>query len=51
MDVKSCYKNLFIEGSFISAKALLSLRALFGATQIHSYTRMVSFIRTWQSDF
>ena len=32
--------NLFVEGSLISAKALLCLRALFGATWIHSYTRM-----------
>ena len=29
--------NLFIQGSFISAQALFSLRALFGATRIHSY--------------
>ena len=28
--------NLFIEGSLISAKVLFSLRALFGATWIHS---------------
>ena len=28
--------NLFIEGSLISAKALFCLRALFGATRIHS---------------
>ena len=41
--------NLFIEGSLISAKALFCLfclRALFGATRIHSYTRMASLIRT-----
>ena len=34
--------NLFIEGSLISAKALFCLRALFGATRIHSCTRMVN---------
>ena len=38
--------NLFIEGSLISAKALFCLRALFGATLIHSYTRMASWIMT-----
>ena len=43
--------DLFIEGSLISAQALFSLRALFGATRIHSfYTRMASLIRTRQSD-
>ena len=36
--------NLFIEGSLISAKALFCLRALFGATRIHSCTRMASWI-------
>ena len=34
--------NLFIEGSLISAKALFCLRALFGATRIHSCTRKAS---------
>ena len=29
--------NLFIEGSLISEQALFSLRALFGATWVHSY--------------
>ena len=42
--------NLFIEGSLISAKALFCLRALFGATRIHSCTRMASLIRTRLSD-
>ena len=42
--------NLFIEGSLISAKALFCLRALFGATRIHSYARMSSLIRTQLSD-
>ena len=42
--------NLFIEGSLISAKALFCLRALFGATRIHSYMRMASLIRTRLSD-
>ena len=42
--------NLFIEGSLISAKALFCLRALFGATWIHSYRRMASLIRTRLSD-
>ena len=42
--------NLFIEGSLISAKALFCLRALFGATRIHSCTRMASWIRTRLSD-
>ena len=38
-------KILFIEGSLISA------RALFGATRVHSYnTRMASLIRTRLSD-
>ena len=31
--------DLFIEGSLISAQALFSLRALFGATRIHSFIR------------
>ena len=35
--------------SFISAQALFSPRPLFGATWIHSYTRMASFIRMRQS--
>ena len=47
---KSIIINLFIEGSVISAKALFCLRALFGATRIHSYTRMASLIRTRLSD-
>ena len=34
----------------ITAKALFSLRALFGAKQIHSYRRMASLIRTRFSD-
>ena len=42
--------NLFIEGSRISAQVLYFLWALFGATRIHSYTRMASLIRTPQSD-
>ena len=42
--------NLFIEGSLISAQALFCLRALFGATRIHSYTRIASLIRTRLSD-
>ena len=42
--------NLFIEGSLIRAKALFCLRALFGATRIHSYTRMASLIRMRLSD-
>ena len=42
--------NLFIEGSLISAQSLFSLRALFGATRIHSYSRMTSLIRTRLSD-
>ena len=42
--------NLFIEGSLISAKALFCLRALFGATRIHFYTRMASLNRTRFSD-
>ena len=33
--------NIFIEGSLICAQALFCLRALLGATRIHSYTRMV----------
>ena len=33
----TCSINLFIEGSLISDKALFCLRALFGASQIHSY--------------
>ena len=41
---------LFIEGSLLSAKVLFCLRALFGATQIHSYTRMGYLIRTRLSD-
>ena len=40
--------NLFIEGSLISAQAVFSLRALVGATRIHSYMRMASLRR--QSD-
>ena len=39
-----------IEGSLISTEALFSLRALFGAKRIHSYTRIASLIRTWLSD-
>ena len=31
--------DLFIEGSLISAQALFCLRALFGATRIHSFIR------------
>ena len=42
--------NLFIEGSSISPEATSSLRELFDATWIHSYTRMASLIRTRQSD-
>ena len=42
--------NLFIEGSLISANALFCLRALFGATRIHSYMRIASLIRTRLSD-
>ena len=42
--------KLFIEGSLTSANALFCLRALFGATRIHSYTRMASLIRTRLSD-
>ena len=41
---------LFIEGSLISAQALFSLRALFGAMRIHSYTRTASLIRMRQRD-
>ena len=36
--------------SLISAKALFCLRALFGATRIHSNTRMASLIRSRLSD-
>ena len=43
--------NFFIEGSLISAEALFFLRALVGATWIHSYTRMASLIRRRQCDF
>ena len=42
--------NLFIEGIALSVLALLCLRALFGATWIHSYRRMASLIRTRLSD-
>ena len=41
---------LFIEGTLISAQAEFTLRALFGAMRIHSYTKMASLIRTEQSD-
>ena len=37
-------------GNLTSARTLFSLRALFGATRIHSYMRMASLIRTRQSD-
>ena len=37
-------------GSLISAQVLFSLRAFFGATRIHSYTRMASLIRMQLSD-
>ena len=39
--------EFFIDG----AQALFSLRTLFGAMLIHSYTRMSSLIRMRQSDF
>ena len=42
--------NLFIENSLISAKALFYPRAYFGATWIHTYMRMASWIRTRLSD-
>ena len=42
--------NLFIEGSRISAEALICLRALYGATRIYTYTRMASLIRARLSD-
>ena len=42
--------DLFIESSLISAYALFCVRALFGGTRIHSYTRMASLNRTRLSD-
>ena len=39
-----------MEGSLISAKTLFCLRAIFGATGIHYYTRMASLTRAWLID-